>query len=108
MSASICVNSESYSLKHSRYNSEYSMSAETLHQKSKETASKQRDRQLKTLKINFFNLITAHNTEKAFKVTAIFIKTIEKRINTLKYRVNNASRNNDSEENSNKNIIKVI
>jgi hypothetical protein len=79
-----------------------------LCQKSEETALKQRDRQLKTLKINFFNLIAMRNTEKAFKATTVFIKTAEKCINALKCCVNNTFRNNNSKENNDKNIIKVI
>lgn len=60
------------------------------------------------LKTNFFNLIVARNTEKTLKTTTIFIKAAEKRVNALKCRVNDAFRNNDSEENNDKNIIKVI
>jgi hypothetical protein len=108
MSAPMCVNSGSYGLKHSRYNPEYGMSAEAPRQKSEETASEQRDRQLKTLKINFFNLIAARNTEKALKTAAVFIKAAEKRVSALECRMNNTSRNKDSKENSDKNIIKVI
>jgi hypothetical protein len=104
----MCVNSGNCGLKHSRYNPEYNMSMEAPRQKSEETAPKQKNRQLKTLKINFFNLIVACNTKKALKTIIAFIKTAEKRVNVLKYRMNNAFRNNDSEENSDENIIKVI
>jgi hypothetical protein len=95
-------------LKHSCYNSKYDVNAKTLHQKNKKTALKQKNRQLKILKTNFFNLITARNTKKAFKAITAFIKAAEKRVDALKCYVNNAFRNNNSKENNNKNIIKII
>jgi hypothetical protein len=79
-----------------------------FHQKNKKITLKQKNRQLKILKINFFNLIAARNTEKALKVTIIFIKAVKKCVNTLEYHMNDASRNNNSKENSNENIIKII
>jgi hypothetical protein len=69
---------------------------------------KQRDRQLKTLKANFFNLVVTRNIEKALKAAAVFIKTAEKCISALKCRMNNVFYNNNSKENSNENIIKII
>jgi hypothetical protein len=108
MSALMCVNSRNCGLKHSRYNPKYSVNAEALYQKSEKTAPKQRNRQLKTLKTNFFNLIAARNIKKTFEIIIIFIKTAEKRVNMLKRRINDASRNNNNKKNSNKNIIKII
>jgi hypothetical protein len=60
------------------------------------------------LKVNFFNLIVAYNIEKALKIAAAFIKAAEKHINTLKRCVNDAFCNNNSKENSDENIIKII
>jgi hypothetical protein len=48
------------------------------------------------------------NTEKALKTAAVFIKVAEKRVNALKCCMNDAFHNNDSKENSDENIIKVI
>ena len=108
MSAPMCVDSGSCGLEHSRYNSEYGINAEAPRQESEETASEQRDRQLKTLKTNFFNLVAARNIKKVLEAGAVFIEAAEKRVNALEYRVDNASRNNNSKENSDENIIKVI
>jgi hypothetical protein len=108
MSALICVDSGSCGLKHSRYNLKYGVSAKAPRQENEKTASKQKNRQLKTLKINFFNLIITRNTEKTLKIIIIFIKTIKKRVNALKCRVNDAFRNNDNKKNNDKNIIKII
>jgi hypothetical protein len=102
MSALICVDNGNCGLKHSRYNSKYGMNAKAFRQKSEETALKQKNRQLKTLKINFFNLIITRNTKKTFKITTTFIKTAEKRC------MNDAFRNNNSKKNNDKNIIKII
>jgi hypothetical protein len=77
-------------------------------QKNEKTASKQKNRQLKTLKTNFFNLIITRNTEKALKIIIVFIEIAEKRVNVLKRRMNDVSRNNNSKENSDGNIIKII
>ena len=60
------------------------------------------------LKINFFNLITTRNIEKAFEAIAAFIEAVKKRVNALKRCVNDAFRNNNNKENSDENIIKVI
>jgi len=60
------------------------------------------------LKINFFNLVVTRNIEKAFKVVIAFIKAAKKYINILEYCVDNVFCNNNSKENNNKNIIKVI
>jgi hypothetical protein len=60
------------------------------------------------LKANFFNLVITYNTEKAIKAAAVFIKATEKHVNMLKYYVNNTFCNNNSKENSNENIIKII
>jgi hypothetical protein len=108
MSAPICINSGSCGLEHSRYNPEYDVSAEMLYQKSEETALKQRDRQLETLKVNFFNLVTVYNIEKVLKTIIVFIKTAEKRVSALKYHMNDTFRNNNNKENSDENIIKII
>jgi hypothetical protein len=108
MSTPMCVDSGSCGLKHSRYNPEYGVSVKALYQKSEETVLKQRDRQLKTLKTNFFNLIAVRNTEKVLKIAAVFIKATEKHVSVLKYCMNDVFYNNNSEENSNENIIKVI
>ena len=79
-----------------------------LRQKSKETMLKQKNRQLKMLKINFFNLIIIHNTEKTFETATVFIKTVEKCVNALKYCINNIFHYNNNKKNSDKNIIKII
>ena len=60
------------------------------------------------MKINFFNLVITRNIEKAFKAIIIFIKVVKKRINILKYYINNVFHNNNNKENNNKNIIKII
>src|SRR6266480_4229594 len=99
----ICVDSGSCGLEYSRYNPEYGASVETPRQKSEETAPKQRDRQLETLKTNFFNLVTTRNIEKAFEAAVAFIKAAEKCVNALKYYVDDTSRNNNSKENNDEN-----
>jgi hypothetical protein len=104
----MCVDSGSCGLEHSRYNPEYGVSAEAPRQESEETAPEQRDRQLETLKTNFFNLVAARNIEKALEAAAAFIEAAEKRVSALERRVDDASRNNNSKENSDENIIKVI
>jgi hypothetical protein len=60
------------------------------------------------LKINFFNLIVIYNIKKALETAVAFIEAAEKHISALKCRVDNMSRNNNSKENSDENIIKVI
>jgi hypothetical protein len=100
----MCVNSGSCGLKHSHYNPEHNTNAETPHQKSEETTSEQRDRQLEMLKTNFFNLVATRNTEKALKAATVFIKTAEKCVNILKRYVNNTPHNKIN----NKDIIKII
>jgi len=104
----MCVDSGSCGLEHSRYNPEYGVSAEAPRQVNEETASEQRDRQLETLKTNFFNLVAARNTEKALEAAAAFIEAAEKRVSALERREDDASRNNNSKENSDENIIKII
>jgi hypothetical protein len=51
---------------------------------------------LKSLKIIFFNLIIASETEKILEITIIFIEIAEIRVNALKRRVYDASLNNNN------------
>jgi hypothetical protein len=104
----MCVDSGSCGLEHSRHNPLHGVSAEAPRQESEETAPEQRDRQLETLKTNFFNLVAARNIEKALETAAAFIEAAEKRVSALEYRVDDTSRNNNSKENNDENIIKVI
>jgi hypothetical protein len=46
--------------------------------------------------------------KKALKTIIVFIKATEKCVNMLERYMNNASRSNDSKENNNENIIKII
>jgi hypothetical protein len=64
--------------------------------------SEPENEQLKSLKITFLNLIAARETEKALKITTVFIEAVKTRVIALKRRINNAFRNN------NENIIDVI
>ena len=104
----ICIDSKNYGLEHSYYNLKYNVNIKVLYQKSKKIILKQRNKQLKTLKTNFFNLIIIYNIEKVLKITTTFIKATKKYINILKYYISNVFCNNNNNKNSNKNIIKII
>lgn len=95
-------------MEHSRFNPEYGVSAEAPRQENKETAPEQEDKQLELLKTQFFNLVAARDTEKALEAAEAFIVAAEKRVDALKHRVDDASHNKSSKENSDENIIKII
>jgi hypothetical protein len=100
----ICINSEKSGLKQSCHNPQHGESAEASHRNNERITPTQGNHQLKALRITFFNLVAAHDTQKALKVATVFILTTKEYINAFKDCVNNTSHNN----NYNKDIAKII
>jgi len=84
MSTLMCIDSEGDSLKHSRHNSEHSISTVILRQRSDQATPEPENERLKSLKTTFFNLAAAQETEKALETAVTFIETTEARVIALK------------------------
>ena len=84
MSTLMYVDSENDGLEHSCHNFKHSVNAVTSHQHNNQAASELKNERLKSLKITFFNLAAAQETEKTLKAAMAFIEIAEARVIALK------------------------